>query len=595
MWLIDTATMRMHDVFNTEDHKYAILSHTWEDDEVNFEDMTLRPYVARQKKGYLKIEKTCQLAKERGIPYAWVDTCCIDKTSSAALSEAINSMFLWYKESNVCFAYLSDLPSDTPELPRLAVKMGFSHCRWFTRGWTLQELIAPELLEFYDADWNFLGTKSILRVEVSISTGIDVDVLEDVGKLSTVPVGRRMAWAANRTTTRIEDMAYCLLGIFDVNMPMIYGEGPKAFFRLQEEIIKNTNDLSLFAWNSQPGAGTDLRPTFWEYHQEQFRGILASSPAEFRNCLKLEHDPDSRRDNREFVMTNNGLRIDCSLAVHQPDRDYIFSLGCRSPFKGLGMRALGIRLAKADGGFVRVAATETFALPKDIDTEGEALVFGPVSTVYIRKGVRAAIAKKIRERSRIRRIYSLHLPPGWEKRTVSSTPKSRLDPDAMVCYTRTLRSFLDILHFSFVPESPGLTKGTAVVNLNFLFSSKFLVVDDFRFAVLDDDDMAELKPIVDIDEDLGFRKANEIISRSWKSRDSESPTIRPKEWRIYEDFAYRIDVSHSPNLKAISRDDRNEDFSLKVDIYVKPRPTDSSSYEFFTTWNKEIESTKVAL
>ena len=185
--------------------------------------------------------ETCRLAREQGLSYAWIDTCCIDKSSSAELTEAINSMFNWYKESAICFAFLSDLPALKSKVLENELRL----CRWFTRGWTLQELIAPKSVEFYDQGWQRRGTKQSLQQELSAITGIDLEILEDSNLLSTIPVARRMSWASRRKTSRVEDRAYSLLGLFDVNVPLIYGEGPKAFIRLQEEIMKQNNDLSL--------------------------------------------------------------------------------------------------------------------------------------------------------------------------------------------------------------------------------------------------------------------------------------------------------------------------------------------------------------
>jgi hypothetical protein len=195
---------------------------------------------ARTRKGFSKVIETCRLAREQYLGYAWIDTCCIDKSSSAELTEAINSMFNWYKEAYICFAFLSDLPGSEgnsgDQLQR---------CRWFTRGWTLHELIAPRIVAFYDQGWQMRGTKKALQQELSAITGIDLEILEDSNLLSTIPIARRMSWASHRKTSRVEDRAYSLLGLFDVNVPLIYGEGPKAFFRLQEEIMKQHNDLSL--------------------------------------------------------------------------------------------------------------------------------------------------------------------------------------------------------------------------------------------------------------------------------------------------------------------------------------------------------------
>ncbi|RYP01527.1 hypothetical protein DL764_006193 [Monosporascus ibericus] len=170
--------------------------------------------------------------------------CCIDKASSAELTEAINSMFRWYRNAEICYAYLSDIPS----AKRIHQKLERS--RWFTRGWTLQELIAPAEVVFYSMDWDHVGTKSELSASISSITKIDASFL-DSKNLMSASVAQRMSWAAHRETSRPEDIAYCLLGIFDINMPLIYGEGMKAFQRLQEEIIESyPMDYSFFAWGT---------------------------------------------------------------------------------------------------------------------------------------------------------------------------------------------------------------------------------------------------------------------------------------------------------------------------------------------------------
>ncbi|KAH8890726.1 HET-domain-containing protein, partial [Thozetella sp. PMI_491] len=253
----------------SNDVPYAILSHTWMDDEVTFEDMKDVP-VAQTKVGFAKIRAACDKAAEFGLHYIWVDTCCIDKSSSAELSEAINSMYRWYKNSTICFAFLADLPSKGS--PVQSVPSSMRGCRWFTRGWTLQELIAPHNFMFVDEDWKDVGTKVDLSGEIEAITGISRWVLDGSQSLASIPLAKRMSWAAARQTTRVEDKAYCLLGIFGVNMPMIYGEGCAAFIRLQQAILSMTTDLSLFAWEA------------FDSQSDSCRGILAESPAEFLNC-----------------------------------------------------------------------------------------------------------------------------------------------------------------------------------------------------------------------------------------------------------------------------------------------------------------------
>ncbi|KAF6795909.1 het domain protein [Colletotrichum musicola] len=244
MWLINTKSLELEEQ-PLLPNKYAILSHTWErTGEVTFRDMHDLSR-APEKAGFKKIQKTCEIARAAGLEWAWVDTCCIDKSSSAELTESINSMLEWYREARICYAYLSDLqPRErNPEATVEELKA----CRWFTRGWTLQELVASRSVNFFDQDWNARGMKDDLKTALHEITGIDMDVLDDPGALHRIPIARRMSWAARRSTTRVEDRAYSLFGIFDVNLPLIYGEGHKAFLRLQEAILQNSTDLSLFS------------------------------------------------------------------------------------------------------------------------------------------------------------------------------------------------------------------------------------------------------------------------------------------------------------------------------------------------------------
>ena len=235
---------------------YAILSHTWGDDEVTFKD-TVNLEKAKQKAGFKKIRFLCEQACEDGLQYAWIDTCCIDKNSSHELSEAINSMYRWYMNATTCYVYLSDVPGLCPPLSdehsfhpsSLRWVEAFEESRWFTRGWTLQELIAPRLVIFYGHSWNYIGSLPELIERVSSITNIQIDVLDGSRPLKDLSVARRLSWAARRETTRMEDQAYSLLGILDVNMPLLYGEGQKAFLRLQEEIIRHSTDQSIFVSN----------------------------------------------------------------------------------------------------------------------------------------------------------------------------------------------------------------------------------------------------------------------------------------------------------------------------------------------------------
>ncbi|KAK4450839.1 heterokaryon incompatibility protein-domain-containing protein [Podospora aff. communis PSN243] len=301
MWLINTTTLQLEFFNDADDVAYVILSHTWGAEEITFSDMDDLA-TAKSKEGWHKIQQTCKIASTHGYRFAWIDTCCIDKSSSAELSEAINAMFSWYRKAAICYAYLADLHIT----PGTEIEDCLRQCRWFTRGWTLQELIASVNIRFYDASWDFVASKHQLTGEISRITGVDVAVLEDVTNLSEIPVGRRMAWASNRETTRAEDIAYCLLGIFDISIPPLYGEGEKAFTRLQEEIARQSNDLTLFAWEQD------------ETDQHQYRAIFAKSPREFRNCSNLRALPPRFYAANEFSLTNRGLRIATNLSIWYP-------------------------------------------------------------------------------------------------------------------------------------------------------------------------------------------------------------------------------------------------------------------------------------
>ena len=214
MRLLNSSTLELEEFYGTLP-SYAILSHTWEKEAVSIEDLS-QEYI-RQMLGYHKILSCCEQAFLDGIDYVWIDTCCIDKRSSSELSEAINSMYAWYRSAEVCYAFLADVRNDEDTDTE---NSGFRNSRWFTRGWTLQELLAPSSVVFYDKDWVEIGTRWSLRDTLSQITGIDKEVLGH-NNLSSCSVATKMSWASKRKTTRVEDIAYCLMGIFDVNMPMV--------------------------------------------------------------------------------------------------------------------------------------------------------------------------------------------------------------------------------------------------------------------------------------------------------------------------------------------------------------------------------------
>ncbi|KAH6652182.1 HET-R [Truncatella angustata] len=226
---------------------YAILSHTWggNEEEVVYQD--IKDDCFQRKPGYQKILFCGDQARRDGLEYFWVDTCCIDKSSSAELTEAINSMFRWYQNAQKCYAYLSDVYCDhglADEPARSTWKIDFRKSRWFTRGWTLQELIAPAVVEFFSAEGHFLGKKTTLEQLIHEITHIPIRALLP-SCLQEFDIESRMSWATNRVTSRGEDKAYCLFGILDVTMPSNYGEGEEgALKRLHRELVVDQGRLS---------------------------------------------------------------------------------------------------------------------------------------------------------------------------------------------------------------------------------------------------------------------------------------------------------------------------------------------------------------
>ncbi|KAI3331609.1 HET-domain-containing protein [Xylariaceae sp. AK1471] len=268
MRLLNTESLRLQFFMPGQTPDYVILSHLWADEEILFEDFTKHGTIdpdipVTRKKGFSKVEEARKLAARDGYEWIWIDTCCIDKSSSAELQEAINSMWQYYARSNICYAFMADIPN-----AQTGRTKAFGESKWFTRGWTLQELIAPTSVEFYAGDWAPIGTKSERYDEISEITKINLDVLTHMEPIDAFSAAERLSWAAHRQVTREEDETYCLLGIFEVNMPMLYGEGRhKAFIRLQEAIYSSTRDDSLFLFRYSP--------------HENDQPLLADSPACF--------------------------------------------------------------------------------------------------------------------------------------------------------------------------------------------------------------------------------------------------------------------------------------------------------------------------
>ena len=321
---------------------YAIVSHRW-GKEINYDEMVQLPkmgvedrYEVRGRDGYQKILHSCEQAEKDGFDWLWVDTCCIDKRSSAELSEAVNSMYRWYKNSKRCYAYLHDV--DHPWFPTFRNTFKFHRFNgwpeWFSRGWTLQELIASKDLRFFNKDWEPIGDKKSLATELNEITRVPEHILKNGIPPNRLSVAQIMSWAADRETTRVEDRAYSLLGLFGVHMPMLYGEGNHAFQRLQLEIIRMSNDQSIFAWDPRGRI-------------QRAGSVLADDPSFFRDChdiVKMEPDtliPEGTPEGDlhaitseerfgTFPVTNRGIQIWLPLTPYREPRSvFKATLACR--------------------------------------------------------------------------------------------------------------------------------------------------------------------------------------------------------------------------------------------------------------------------
>nr|OQO26990.1 hypothetical protein B0A51_05007 [Rachicladosporium sp. CCFEE 5018] len=293
MRLLHTSSYQFTETFSPP--AYGVLSHRWGDSELSYNDLLTGNH--RNGEGYQKVIDCCFLAKSRGLDYVWIDTCCIDKGSSAELSESINSMWQWYSRAKECYAFLADVDSTATPPGRPFESRPYKSSAWFSRGWTLQELLAPRVVIFCDFLWRPMGEKldGFILDELTRITPIPRDCLISHHVLHNACVAKKFSWAATRTTTRPEDMAYCLLGLLGINMPLLYGEGKKAFLRLQQEIIRQTSDESVFVWRD-PAAD-----------EEYSCGLLASDVAAFAHSGDVRTADLVRRVPYSF--TNQGLDL----------------------------------------------------------------------------------------------------------------------------------------------------------------------------------------------------------------------------------------------------------------------------------------------
>ncbi|KLU82249.1 hypothetical protein MAPG_01323 [Magnaporthiopsis poae ATCC 64411] len=289
MRLLNTRTLQLEEFGDGGDASippYSILSHRWGREEVDFQGMQSEQ--RHHLEGFQKLARFCALSREEGYWYGWMDTCCIDKSSSAELSEAINSMFRWYQDASICYAYLNDV-TDPPCADQASIDASFRRSQWFERGWTLQELVAPDSVVFLNSEWQEMGTRTTLGPLLHSITGIHGELFKPSIRrgyglsalLRRYSIAQKLSWASRRKTTRVEDQAYCLMGLLDVNMPLLYGEGEKAFLRLQQVVMNQSDDASIFVWHNPTVAGA--RP-----QRHLVTGLLAGSPRCFVHAQNVE-------------------------------------------------------------------------------------------------------------------------------------------------------------------------------------------------------------------------------------------------------------------------------------------------------------------
>jgi hypothetical protein len=340
MRLLNTTTLQFQEFFDSNLPIYATLSHRWDPVEVSYQD-----YQQSQTKagpGFEKIRSCCSFAAKQGRAWVWIDTCCIDKASSAEISEAINSMYRWYENAVECYTYLNDVQAhgSTTQL---------RNSLWFTRGWTLQELLASYRVVFLDCAWEIIGDRQSLAGLISNITGIPELYLNRPGQLCNASVAMKMSWASRRMTSRLEDRAYSLLGLFGVNMPLLYGEGRNAFRRLQLEILKISDDESIFAWRETE-------------HRTEFHGMLAARPEYFANSCTIARRPFT--DERPpYSMTHKGLKLHVPTHVVQGTTRIVFPLDCACDEESF---SLAIILCKVKGGsWARLQCEELMTVPSE--------------------------------------------------------------------------------------------------------------------------------------------------------------------------------------------------------------------------------------
>ncbi|OSD04010.1 hypothetical protein PYCCODRAFT_169305 [Trametes coccinea BRFM310] len=425
MWLIDTRTGKLRYTADPSLQSYVALSHVWvPGEELSFQDLQslhrptgrklwsnrLRRLVELPPRSVLgqtsdKVRQCCAFARTRGYRWLWVDSCCIDKTSSTELSEAINSMYQWYASATICYAYLHDVDeADNPRDP-------WSQFR--------------QIVVFVSRRWRVIGTKKSLADIIEEVTGIDRRILDHERPLSSVSVAQRMSWACRRKTTRVEDEAYSLMGIFGVNIPVIYGEGSNAFYRLQEEILRRIPDQSIFAWgrmlscwphdqfnhfSSSPCPVDATQECLFALSPAAFDGSAHYVPlslTEFYQCVSSEEGPVP-----EYMFTSYGIRTCLPRLLYRrraglagEEMVEVIVLACKDPNRGI----VALILRPTDG------RTATTGQPNNQKSPRQFKVGARCDSVYMRGALLKDILQTVVDDSsagfqRRTQMTSLYIP-----------------------------------------------------------------------------------------------------------------------------------------------------------------------------------------
>ncbi|KAK4625419.1 Vegetative incompatibility protein HET-E-1 [Fulvia fulva] len=359
--LLESGRLELEEFIGSDVPSYAILSHTWGHDEVLYSDIA---------SGRAHTE------------HVWIDTCCINKSSSAELQEAINSMY----RAETCYVYLKDVNTPT-HVDFDIFRCQFRSSRWFSRGWTLQESLVPRSVQFFVSSgkplWPFSTTSAhddrrSLVAEITSATNFAEDIIAaGPGVIHERSIATRMSWAATRITTREEDIAYSLLGIFNVNMPLLYGEGRKAFRRLQQTLLDQSDDSSIFCWTSSAREERAGRI--------QLSGLLADEPSHFSSIAPtiMAARPQNCAQAQPYSMTNKGLQI--TLPLIQFSRNiYLGLLDCRLVGRGGATHRAAIyiiRLLSGTNQFARLLPDMVVPASAAIDTSSL-----KVETILVRQG-----------------------------------------------------------------------------------------------------------------------------------------------------------------------------------------------------------------